>query len=726
MNRDIVIRDTQEYLSKKDTSHPLFIAFDNEEDLSFLCQQFSTTCNTLKLSSYCSNDDAFPNLDQFFSDLQKKSNVKMIILGCGEYAELHKKSAFLSRLFDFQCNSTQKFIIPLWNAYSFFQSKQEDPRIDNTRVLAFPPSKKYWHLKKIPSKITYNAIHGIKRILMELETGCEKKLVVKTTCELNDKWCRTITSAFEMYGMLHPSANLSKNLFSEEIWKLFLDEKRVPDEQIWSADTFLKFKLNVPVNDPYLLSVINKTESYFEYRLNLLTTIWDESPNSSQYPVLYASWKKVLAQFPEDDVRFYLSKSQKLDDLDRLAYLTNNTSMEQLEILRIISKTKRVPDLLTDIYPLLASYTTRYSFGIQNNPDLSQELTDYFEAYKQQKLFNELTPAFVEQMEQVAMDRPYNVLPTRGSVLEKLKGEQIHLMWIDALGCEFLGFIQRRSADLGLKLNVHVTRAKLPTLTSVNRDFFDEWNCGTKDQNKQLDELKHGDFEDYGFDRAQMPVELVYELDVLDKALIAIAKHLKTKKSKSVVLASDHGATRLAVISKDETFWEMPEKGKHSGRCCRTNEFDGELPPYVTHDEENEWNVMANYSRFKGGRKADVEVHGGATLEEVIVPVVEFKLLDKALEVELVEKVIKVHFRDKSTKLVLFCDQPLDNLVVELDGKRYSCTVIPENTKKHEAVLPKLRAGKYKLSLFDGDTQLNSVEFTVKSSGTGVKEDKFF
>ena len=83
MNRDIVIRDTQEYLSKKDTSHPLFIAFDNEEDLSFLCQQFSTTCNTLKLSSYCSNDDAFPNLDQFFSDLQKKSNVKIIILGCG-------------------------------------------------------------------------------------------------------------------------------------------------------------------------------------------------------------------------------------------------------------------------------------------------------------------------------------------------------------------------------------------------------------------------------------------------------------------------------------------------------------------------------------------------------------------------------------------------------------------------------------------------------------------
>ena len=170
----------------------------------------------------------------------------------------------------------------------------------------------------------------------------------------------------------------------------------------------------------------------------------------------------------------------------------------------------------------------------------------------------------------------------------------------------------------------------------------------------------------------------------------------------------------------------MPEKGKHSGRCCRTSEYDGVLPQNVTHDEDNEWNVMANYSRFKGGRKADVEVHGGATLEEVVVPVIEFRLLDKGLIVELIENVITVHFRDKTIKLVLFCEQSLDNLIVELGEKRYSCTTIPDDPLKHEVVLPKLRAGKYKLAVYDGDTQLNSVEFTVKSSGTGIKEDKFF
>ena len=39
--------------------------------------------------------------------------------------------------------------------------------------------------------------------------------------------------------------------------------------------------------------------------------------------------------------------------------------------------------------------------------------------------------------------------------------------------------------------------------------------------------------------------------------------------------------------------------------------------------KENGYWVLANYDRFKGGRPANIEVHGGATLEEVTVPVIE-------------------------------------------------------------------------------------------------------
>lgn len=46
--------------------------------------------------------------------------------------------------------------------------------------------------------------------------------------------------------------------------------------------------------------------------------------------------------------------------------------------------------------------------------------------------------------------------------------------------------------------------------------------------------------------------------------------------------------------------------------------------------EENGFWCLANYDRFKGGRKANVEVHGGASLEEVAVPIVEITKVGKA------------------------------------------------------------------------------------------------
>ena len=93
-----------------------------------------------------------------------------------------------------------------------------------------------------------------------------------------------------------------------------------------------------------------------------------------------------------------------------------------------------------------------------------------------------------------------------------------------------------------------------------------------------------------------------------------------------VILTSDHGASRLAVIFGRDSNFKLNSVGEHSGRCCLINEID-EKPDFAT--EENGYWVSANYCRFQGGRLSSVEVHGGATLEEVLVPVVEFTLQKK-------------------------------------------------------------------------------------------------
>ena len=49
------------------------------------------------------------------------------------------------------------------------------------------------------------------------------------------------------------------------------------------------------------------------------------------------------------------------------------------------------------------------------------------------------------------------------------------LYWIDALGVEYLGYIQAAAKDFGLHIFVQIGRAVLPILTYLNKDFYDGW-----------------------------------------------------------------------------------------------------------------------------------------------------------------------------------------------------------------------------------------------------------
>ena len=69
--------------------------------------------------------------------------------------------------------------------------------------------------------------------------------------------------------------------------------------------------------------------------------------------------------------------------------------------------------------------------------------------------------------------------------------------------------------------------------------------------------------------------------------------------------------------------------------------------------EENGFIVLANYGRFRGSRAANVEVHGGASLEEVVVPVIELTLADSSMQVALSDKNIVSDYKDGASILLL-------------------------------------------------------------------------
>lgn len=147
-----------------------------------------------------------------------------------------------------------------------------------------------------------------------------------------------------------------------------------------------------------------------------------------------------------------------------------------------------------------------------------------------------------------------------------------------------------------------------------------------KYKEERLDDIKHHDKGGYFFTTDETPIHLASELQVIRDAVDRAAMELALHTCKSFVIASDHGASRLAVIKKQFEKYETDTQGEHSGRCCK--KFDGCDLENV--EEENGYIILKDYGRFKGGRKANVEVHGGASLEEIIVPVITLTLKSQA------------------------------------------------------------------------------------------------
>ena len=217
-------------------------------------------------------------------------------------------------------------------------------------------------------------------------------------------------------------------------------------------------------------------------------------------------------------------------------------------------------------------------------------------------------------------------------------------------------------------------------------------------------------------------MHLYSELKVIERAIDFAATELAMHHCKSVVIASDHGASRLAVIHKQEEKYETDTKGEHSGRCCK--EFaDADLPYAI---RENGYLVLADYGRFKKSRAANVEVHGGASLEEVLVPVITLTLKKQA------DQIIKVlnpedirSDRHNGTTINLYISdvEHKNGISAVIAGTPYPAVC---NDATHYTIVLsdyKRAAKNVVASIYDGEDLIGSVSFEIKGRTATVKND---
>ena len=73
---------------------------------------------------------------------------------------------------------------------------------------------------------------------------------------------------------------------------------------------------------------------------------------------------------------------------------------------------------------------------------LSNEVTAYFEQYKLQKVSNQLSDAFLTQVENWGKTFKYSRIQTRDNAIKNIPDRHsAFLYWIDAMGVEYLALI---------------------------------------------------------------------------------------------------------------------------------------------------------------------------------------------------------------------------------------------------------------------------------------------
>lgn len=743
----MLIDSVKSYLTST-VKTPYFLFISDGQYPSVLNDLLSLGLDLVPMSNFCSNDDKMPDVDGLLSyieaaDINAKGK-KFVVTGLGEFLALRgteEATHSLSRLKDRNIGGA-KVVLLLRGLASLIADLQSDPRFDNRRCSIVESAECGLSFTLAAPSVGLSALTGFKAMLVELEKGQNGSIVVNTAVNL-DKAIFTvhqISNAYEGIKFYTKGFSLARSLGNDARWAELLTEinqnngslqtvfekyglnnniesdfyTRISGEDYrnWLYFICLKHKSDSLLNN-YLRFALDKTNRFEDFTSNVLNGIIEIPHTDRRFTMFYQERKALVEKFPQSDIADFVVNSRQVVS-ESIYKLTDNTKVEREEIIAWLSAKGLVPEL-ENIYPVLAAYLKKYIFKCS---ELSELLTDYFEAYKRQKLSNQLEPEFLQKVDELAVSRRFNQLPTRDEILDEVEKDGTHLYWLDALGVEYLGLIEALVQQRGLSIRINIARAKLPTITSINRGFFDAWQGRSKEKNNKLDDIKHSDAGGYNFTNNELPIHLAQELDIIVAMIDKAATELAQKHCKRFLIVSDHGASRLAVLRRKEEKYDTDTSGEHSGRCCKL--FQPYDLPFAA--EENGYLVLADYGRFKGSRAANVEVHGGASLEEVVIPIIELSLKNRNVTVKLVEETVIVDFRT-GTEVKLFFNAPVHDVSLLLNGKQYQGEQTDNN--HYSVKLPDTkRAGSYPADVYAGNDLIGKI--LIKAQGKSGKVNDAF
>jgi hypothetical protein len=415
------------------------------------------------------------------------------------------------------------------------------------------------------------------------------------------------------------------------------------NDELWCA--YIWFIQKIIAGSSYLSHVLavdfNKDNILRKYVSETAINLLDD-PNAAYFAPERAEGIKEVGTISNSLIVEFINTIRNKSNDDVACWLNCGTVTERVEIIHRISEsdlTVGLPLLWHGLYPLLEDYLSdKYDFNNEN-------LTAYFRDYRRFKVANIVTEAFVKQ----AFD---TVLPpsfaSRDSVLQELSCDiSSALLVVDGMGAEYYPLILAMAKRRGMNTEyAAIAAVRLPSSTEFNHLHWDASKI-LRSEIHEVDNISHTGATKY--ENCSFEQNIMATLDVFETIIDCIAHGLTNYER--IVVTADHGSSRLAVIAHnnvlDKTLpWNGdPQDWRYSVAPPNT-ECPPEFESYYNVERNTTYWVVRGYNRLpkQGGK---LSVHGGATLEERLVPVIVFsemktetepKQLNQHIVEQLVEK----------------------------------------------------------------------------------------
>lgn len=299
------------------------------------------------------------------------------------------------------------------------------------------------------------------------------------------------------------------------------------------------------------------------------------------------------------------------DALTRLKALLDLSSREREEIVRVVGELLacHTPDeewlpYLEVSFPDLAAYLTSFPYS---DPDVRQ----YMAAYVRSRVTDKADERLAGLSQRWAAEKELWRYPPRANVLAAAQEAGARTIWVDAMGMEWAGLLHALLNNEQTEATLAIARADLPSSTPFNKGWVDDSRV-----ERQLDKIAHDP--EYSY-----PAALVHEIDWVRGFAREVGVACQT--APAVIITSDHGLTRFASVGarvRVPQGFEVHKLGRYATRTGGTSDIPDGLEWMVQQGAL----VLAGHCLFEGGSGVRGEVHGGATPEEALVPVVTVRL----------------------------------------------------------------------------------------------------